>query len=96
MLDVEAKDCESIYQRKKKQAGEIPASALGAWGNIVSDSQSDVAERIFAWSFRLAVAADLRWGDLLNAPPNTLVLLKAGIIGLAAKTKTRAKSEGRP
>ena len=39
MLDVEAKDWESIYQRQRKQAGEIPVSVLIAWGNIVSDSE---------------------------------------------------------
>ena len=96
MLDAESKDLESIYQRKKEQAGEIPASVLEAWGNIVSDSQCDVAERIFAWSFRLEVAAGLRWGDLLNTAPNTLVLLKSGLFWFAAKSKTRGKSEGRP
>ena len=55
-----------------------------------------MAERIFARSFRLAVAAGLRWDDLLNTAPNTLVLIKAGLIGFAAKTKTRGVSEGRP
>ena len=54
-----------------------------------------MAERIFAWSFRLGVAAGLRWGDLLNTAPNTLVLVKDGLIGFAAKTKTRGVSEGR-
>ena len=46
MLDVEAKDWESIYQRQRKQAGEIPVSALIAWENIASDSKNDIAERI--------------------------------------------------
>ena len=64
-------------------------------GRRVSDSKSDIAERLFAWSFRLAVAAGLRRGDLLNAGPATLVLLKEGLVGLASKTKKRGKSEGR-
>ena len=64
-------------------------------GDIVSDSKNDIAERISAWPFILAVAG-LRWGDLLNTAPTTLVLLKEGIIGFAEKTKTRGKSEGRP
>ena len=45
-LDVEAKDRESIYQREKKQADEIPASVLEARGDIVADSQCDIVERI--------------------------------------------------
>ena len=32
MIDLEAKDWESIYQRGKRQAGEIPASVLIEWG----------------------------------------------------------------
>ena len=42
------------------------------------------------------VEACLRWGDLLNTAPTTTVLTKEGLIGFAAKTKTRGKSEGRP
>ena len=61
MLDVDAKDWGTIYQRKRKQAGETPASALEARWNIASDSQSDVEERIFAWPFRLSAEAGIRW-----------------------------------
>ena len=96
MLDLEAKDWESIYQRKRKQAGEIPIWVLEEWGKLISDPESDMAERIFAWYFRVAVAAGLRWGDLLNSSPNTLLLLTGGLTGFAAKTKTRGVSEGRP
>ena len=96
MLNIEAKDWEPIYQMKRRQAGEIPASVLIEWGGIVSDPQGEMAERISAWSFRLGVAAGLRWGDLLNTAPNTLVLVKDGLAGFAAKTKTRGVSEGRP
>ena len=64
--------------------------------DITSDSKNDIAERIFAWSFRLAVASGLRLDDLLNTAPTTLVLLKEGIIGFASKARTRGKSEGRP
>ena len=39
--------------------------------------------------FRVAVEAGLRWGDMLNAAPNTLVLTIGGLTGFAAKTKTR-------
>ena len=63
---------------------------------MISDPQGDMAERISAWSFRLGVAAGLRWGDLLNTASNTLVLVKDGLIGFAAKTKTRGVYEGRP
>ena len=86
-LDVEAKDWEITYRRKKKQAGEIPVSVVIAWENIVPDSKNDIAERIFAWSFRLAAAAGLRWDDLLNTPPTTLVLLKRGSLGLQQRPK---------
>ena len=96
MLDLEAKDWETIYQRKRRQAGEIPAAALSEWGEMVSDPQGGASGRIFAWSFRVGVAAGLIWGDLLNTAPNTLVLVKDGLIGFAAKTKTRGVSEGRP
>ena len=90
MLDLEAEDWETIYQRERKQAGEIPISALCEWGEIAPDTQEGVAERIFAWPFRVAVAADLRWGDLLNSAPNTLVLTTGGLTGFAAKTKAMA------
>ena len=68
MLDLEAEDWETIYQIKRKQADEIPISALCEWERIVSDAQADMAERISAWSFRVAVAAGIRWGDMLNLP----------------------------
>ena len=58
--------------------------------------EADMAERIFAWSFRVAVAAGLRWNDLLNSTPNTLTLTTGGLTGFAARTKTRGVSEGRP
>ena len=61
-------------------------------GNLVSDSKADVAGRLFAWSFRLSVAAGLRWDDLLNTAP-TLVLLKNGPIGFAPKTKNRGNTK---
>ena len=44
----------------------------------------------------MEVAAGLRRGGLLNKAPSTLVLMNDGLIGFAAKTKTRGKSEGRP
>ena len=50
-----------------------------------------VAERLYAWPFRVSVAAGLRWGDLLNAAPATTVLMKEGRIGFAAKTKTQGE-----
>ena len=53
-----------------------------------------ITERLFTWSFRVAVAARLRWGDLLNTDPTTTVLMKEGLFALAAKTKTSGKSEG--
>ena len=96
MLDVAAKSRGSTRQCHRKQAGGIPISVLTEWKNIVSDSKADIAERLFAWSVRLAVAAGLRWDDLLNTAPTTLVLLKEGLIGFAPKAKTRGKSEGRP
>ena len=96
MLNLEAKDWESIYQRKRRQAGEIPLWVLGEWEKLISDPEADMAERIFAWSFRVAVAAGLRWNDLLNSTPNTLTLTTGGLTGFAARTKTRGVSEGRP
>ena len=68
MLDLEAEDCETIYQRNRKQAGAIPSSSLSEWEKIASDAQSDMAGGIFAWSFRVAVEEGLRWDDLLSSP----------------------------
>ena len=62
----------------------------------VSDSNRDLTERLFARSFRLAVASCLRWADLISTAPSTSVLMKEGLIGFAAKTKTGGKSDGRP
>ena len=36
----------------------------------------------------------LRWADIRNTAPYTLDLMGDGLIGFAAKTKTRGKSEG--
>ena len=95
MLDAEAETWESIHQRHREQADGIPLSVLKAWEEFVSDSTLGLTERLFAWSSRVAVAAGLRLGDLLRTSPTTLVLIKDGRIGFAAKTKTRGKSEGR-
>ena len=95
ILDVEAKDWESIYQCPRKQAGEITIMVLKSWEEFVSDSMLGLTKRLFAWSFRVAVAACLRWDDLLCTAPTTLVLMKEGLIVFAARTKTRGKSEGR-
>ena len=65
-------------------------------GAFVSDSSLGMTERLFAWSFMVAVASGLRWDDLINTAPTTTVLMKEGLIGCAAKTKTRGKSDGRP
>ena len=80
----------------RKQAEQIPASALTAWGEFVSDSSMGLTERIFARSFRVSVEAGLRWDDLLSTAPATTVLMKEGLIGCAAKTKTRGMPDGRP
>ena len=95
MLDLEAKDCESIYQRRRRQAGEIPASVLAEYGGNGFGPTGGMSGGISAWPFSVAVADGLRWGDLLNTDPNTLVLIKDGLIGFAAKTETRGVSEGR-
>ena len=62
---------------------------------MISDNTAELSERIFPWRFRAAVAG-LRWGDLLNTSPHTLVLVPGGLQGFSAKTKTRGVSEGRP
>ena len=58
-------------------------------GGFVSDSPIDLTGRLFAWPFRAEVADGLRWDDLLNTAPATLVLTKDGLAAVAAKTKTR-------
>ena len=60
MLDAEAETCESIRRFPRKQAGGIPLSVLNAWEGFVSDSTLGLTERLFAWSFRVAVDACLR------------------------------------
>ena len=52
---------------KTKQAEGIPMWVLEEWGKLISDPEADMTERIFAWSFRVAVAAGIRWGDLLSS-----------------------------
>ena len=52
-----------------------------------SYSSRDLTERLFAWSFMVAVEAGLRWGDLLNTGPSTTVLMEEGRIGFAEKPK---------
>ena len=82
---------------KAKKSGRNPDfGPLRMGGEMASDTQSDMTGGIFAWSFRVAVASGLRWDDVLNSAPNTLVLTIGGLTGFAAKTKTRGVSEGRP
>ena len=64
-------------------------------GKVISTQEDAIENRIFAWCFRVAVAAGLRWDDLLNTSPNTLTLNTEGLIGFAAKTKSRGVDEGR-
>ena len=65
-------------------------------GESATDSSLGVTERLSEWSFMVSVASGLSWGDLINTAPTTTVLIKEGLSGFAAKTKTRWKSEGRP
>ena len=62
MIDLEAGDWGSIYQCPRKQAGQIPVRVLKAWEEFVSESSLCITERLFAWYFRVSVAAGLRWG----------------------------------
>ena len=62
----------------------------------VSDSSRDLTGRLFAWPFTVSVEAGLGRGDLVNGSPATTVLMKEGLIGFGAKTKTGGKSGGRP
>ena len=78
ILVVDARDLESAYQCPRNQDGRIPASILEIWGGYALDSIRDLTGRLFALSFRVAVAAGLRWDDILNAAPSTTVLMKVG------------------
>ena len=61
LLDIDAKSWGSTHQCPRKQAAEIHVSVLKAWGDLVSDSKRRIAGRLFAWPFRVAAAAGLRW-----------------------------------
>ena len=76
MLDAESKDWESIRPCPRKQAGGIPINVLKEWEGFVSDSTLGLTERLFAWSFRVSVAAGLRSGALLRTPPHNASLNK--------------------
>ena len=84
-----------IYQFPRKQADQIPVSFCEAWEAFVSEPSRDLPETLSTWSFIVAVAEDLRWDDLLHDAPATTVLMREGLIGFAAKTRTREKPEGR-
>ena len=60
-------------------------------GEIAPDTQADMDGRIFAWPLRVAVEAGLRWGDLINSSPDTLVLTTGGLTGFAAKKPKRGE-----
>ena len=90
ILDVEAGDWGRVYQCPRKQAEQIPAPVLKAWGEYVSDARLGITERLFAWSFRVALAC-LRWDDLLNTAPTTAVLMEEGLIGFAAKNQNQGE-----
>ena len=85
ILHLEAKDWGNVYQFPRKQADRIPVSILETWGPYVPDPSRDLAERLSAWPPRVAAAAGLRRGDLLNTAPPTTVLMKEGLIGFAEK-----------
>ena len=92
-LDFEAKDNGNTHRCHRKQADATPITAPKAREGFVSDSTLGITGGLFAWSFKVAVAAGLRWGDLLCTAPATLVLMKECLIGFAAKTETRGMSE---
>ena len=77
-----------------KTGGSNSSALSNDMGEFVSDSSLGITERPSAWSFMVSVAG-LRWDELLNTAPTTTVLMKEGLIGFAAKTKTAGKSEGR-
>ena len=89
-------DWGNAFRYQKLQEERIPISSLQGRGGLISDKNVEIQERLFAWSVRVAVSAGLRRGDLLNTAPSTLALMGECLIGCAAKTKTRGKSEGAP
>ena len=56
-------------------------------GSLVSGAKSKHAGRLSAWSISVAVSAGLRWGELFNAPPSTLLLINERLVWFDAKPK---------
>ena len=56
---------------------------------MIADKSAQSHRGIPAWPFRVAVAAGLRWGDLLGIPPppSTLALANDALIGFSPETK---------
>ena len=86
----------AYYRCPRRKAGKIPIPVLEMRVGLIMDSKTNRPERLSDWSFRAAVAAGLRRGGILNKSKPTLVLTKEDLLGFAAKTKKRGKSEGRP
>ena len=93
ILNLEANEWGDFYHYPRKQDGEIPIRVLIVWGGIVLGSSRRLTERLFAWPFRVSAAVGIRWVDLLNTAHPATVLMKEGLIGFAAKTKTVGKPE---
>ena len=74
MIDPEAKDWESIYQRPRKQAVRIPVRVLKALGEFVSDSSLCITGRLFAWSFQgcSRIRSKVGWSSKYCARNNSL------------------------
>ena len=68
---------------------QISVSSIERCGRSSIGREFKTPERLCAWSFMVAVSAGLRWKDLLNSAPSTLVLMNEGLMWFAAKTATR-------
>lgn len=91
ILDIEAKEWGNFHHYHREQAEHIAISVLIV-GGFVSDSSRNLTGRLSERSCVVGVKACLRWGDLLNTPPAATALMKEGLVGISAKTKTMGKS----
>ena len=76
IIPPKSKEWGKFYQYPRKQAGRIPIQVVEAWGEIVLDSNKNIAERLFALSFRVSATACLRCDVVLTTSPSTAVLMK--------------------
>lgn len=72
--------------------GKLHDDVLQTGGYLCLYNTTQMQERLFRRSFRIAVEGELRWGDHPKTRPMTLALQNDVIIGFSEKTNNKGEA----